>query len=71
MNEENSFLGKGWSFPPTFDNASGEVQMLRAKTISKAALRVLLATKLGRKSDATPFSDAISMQWFLNYWIPR
>ncbi|HEX5150596.1 MAG TPA: GPW/gp25 family protein [Parafilimonas sp.] len=49
MNEENSFLGKGWSFPPTFDNASGEVQMLRGEDDIQSSLRVLLATKLGER----------------------
>jgi len=49
MNEENSFLGKGWSFPPTFDNASGEVQMLQGEDDIQSSLRVLLATKLGER----------------------
>ena len=49
MNEENSFLGKGWSFPPTFDNASGEVQMLKGEDDIQSSLRVLLATKLGER----------------------
>ena len=49
MNEENSFLGKGWSFPPTFDNASGEVQMLTGEDDIQSSLRVLLATKLGER----------------------
>lgn len=49
MNEENSFLGKGWTFPPTFDNASGEVQMLTGEDDIQSSLRVLLATKLGER----------------------
>ena len=49
MNEENSFLGKGWTFPPTFDNASGEVQMLTGEDDIQSSLQVLLATKLGER----------------------
>jgi len=49
MNEENSFLGKGWSFPPTFDNAGGEVLMLKGEDDIQSSLQVLLATKLGER----------------------
>jgi len=49
MNEENSFLGKGWSFPPTFDNAGGEVLMLKGEDDIQSSLQILLATKLGER----------------------
>jgi phage baseplate assembly protein W len=49
MNEENSFLGRGWSFPPTFDNAAGEVLMLKGEDDIQSSLQVLLATKLGER----------------------
>ena len=49
MNEENSFLGRGWSFPPSFDNASGEVQMLKGADDIQSSLQVLLSTRLGER----------------------
>ena len=49
MNEENSFLGRGWSFPPSFDNASGEVQMLEGADDIQSSLQVLLSTRLGER----------------------
>jgi phage baseplate assembly protein W len=49
MNEEKSFLGIGWSFPPAFDNASGAVQMLKGEDDIQSSLQVLLATRLGER----------------------
>src|SRR4030095_2189968 len=49
MNEEKSFLGVGWSFPPAFDNVGGEVQMLKGEDDIKSSLQVLLATRLGER----------------------
>jgi phage baseplate assembly protein W len=49
MNEENSFLGRGWSFPPAFDNASGEVQMLKGADDIQSSLQILLSTRLGER----------------------
>lgn len=49
MNEENSFLGIGWSFPPSFDQASGQVQMLTGEEDIKSSLQVLLSTRLGER----------------------
>jgi phage baseplate assembly protein W len=49
MNEENSFLGRGWSFPPLFDNTSGEVQMLEGADDIQSSLQVLLSTRLGER----------------------
>jgi uncharacterized protein len=49
MNEEKSFLGVGWSFPPAFDNTGGEVQMLKVEDDIQSSLQVLLATRLGER----------------------
>lgn len=49
MNKEKSFLGVGWSFPPAFDNAGGEVQMLKGEDDIQSSLQVLLATRLGER----------------------
>lgn len=49
MNQEKSFLGVGWSFPPVFDNKGGDVQMLKGEDDIQSSLQVLLATKLGER----------------------
>ena len=49
MKKEDSFLGVGWSFPPAFDNGSGEVRMLKGEDDIKSSLQVLLSTKLGER----------------------
>ena len=49
MIEDNSFLGKGWSFPPSFDNASREVIMNQGEEDIQNSLRILLSTTLGER----------------------
>jgi phage baseplate assembly protein W len=49
MNQEKSFLGVGWSFPPAFDNVGAEVQMLKGEDDIQSSLQVLLATRLGER----------------------
>ena len=49
MNEENSFLGIGWSFPPSFDSSGAEVQMLTGADDIQSSLQVLLSTRLGER----------------------
>lgn len=49
MKEENSFLGVGWSFPPSFDQVSGQVLMLAGEEDIHSSLQVLLSTKLGER----------------------
>ena len=49
MNKEDSFLGIGWSFPPAFDKASGEVRMLKGEEDIKSSLEVLLSTRPGER----------------------
>jgi phage baseplate assembly protein W len=45
----NSFLGTGWSFPPTFDRESGEVEMVSDLVDIKQSLDILLSTSLGER----------------------
>ena len=44
---KNDYLGKGWSFPPTFDVMSGEVVMTEQVEDIQISLEVLLSTKVG------------------------
>lgn len=49
MIENNSFLGRGWSFPPSFDQTSREVDMLNGTEDIKSSLQILLSTRLGER----------------------
>lgn len=45
----NSFLGTGWSFPPAFDNISGETVMLSDRADIESSLAVILSTRPGER----------------------
>lgn len=45
----DSFLGKGWSFPPSFDKATKSVRMLRDEDDIQSSLEILLATMPGER----------------------
>lgn len=45
----NSFLGKGWSFPPTFDNKSRGLIMTEGEDDINRSLEVLLGTRIGER----------------------
>jgi len=49
MEEELDFLGKGWSFPPTFDKDSEMVEMRSGVVDIQESLWILLSTRLGER----------------------
>jgi len=50
MTEDNrSFLGRGWSFPPAFDRSSGSVKMVADEADITESLAILLATSVGER----------------------
>ena len=49
MEKANSFLGTGWSFPPSFDNASGTVELVSDQQDIQQSLNILLSTSLGER----------------------
>lgn len=48
-NTDKAYLGTGWSFPPTFDNASRSVELVRAEEDIWQSLYILLSTSLGER----------------------
>jgi phage baseplate assembly protein W len=48
-NSKNSFLGKGWSFPPSFNNTTGTVEMVSDEEDIRQSLFILLSTSLGER----------------------
>lgn len=49
MEEFNSFLGTGWSFPPTFDHDSKSVRTSTDTQDIDESLKILLSTRLGER----------------------
>lgn len=46
---DRPFLGRGWSFPPTFDGAVGGVRMLEREDDVASSLHILLSTAQGER----------------------
>lgn len=44
-----AFLGRGWSFPPTFSRLSQSVEMVEADRDIAQALWIILSTRLGER----------------------
>ena len=49
MQEYNSFLGRGWSFPPEFKKGTKSVKLLEDEEDIKSSLEILLSTRLGKR----------------------
>lgn len=45
----NSFLGTGWSFPPSFNASTGEVELTSDELDIQRSLEILLSTKKGER----------------------
>lgn len=48
-NQKIDFLGRGWSFPPSFNNSIGQVAMLSDEEDIQNSLEVLLSTLPGER----------------------
>lgn len=46
---KNSFIGTGWTFPPTFDNQTGSVELSNGTKDIEESLNILLSTTLGER----------------------
>lgn len=49
MPKEGDFLGRGWSFPPAFDQSRKTVDMLEAEDDIRSSLEILLSTEIGER----------------------
>ena len=45
----STFLGRGWSFPPTFSGATGGVAMTEDEEDIRRSLEILLSTRVGER----------------------
>ena len=46
---DRSFLGRGWSFPPTFSKESNEVLLTADEEDIKKSMEILLSTTIGER----------------------
>jgi uncharacterized protein len=46
---DQSFLGTGWSFPPTFTRGGAEVERVSGAEDIQQSLQILLSTRLGER----------------------
>lgn len=49
VSNDRAFLGRGWSFPPTFDRLAEGVRMLEQEADIVSSLEVLLSTARGER----------------------
>ncbi len=49
MEHDQSFLGRGWAFPPSFDPMRGEARMVTGEDDIRESLRILLGTVPGER----------------------
>ncbi len=49
FDQQNNFLGRGWSFPPTFSKQLKEVVMTEKVEDIESSLHILLTTTLGER----------------------
>lgn len=63
---KESFLGKGWSFPPTFNNLSGTVKIVEDETDIFQSLNILLSTQLKERVMRSDFGCDLSALLYEN-----
>ena len=49
VEDDRSFLGRGWGFPPRFDRISGSVEMVSANLDIRESLLILFSTIPGER----------------------
>lgn len=49
MTNEDSFLGTGWAFPPSFDRDSATAEMVQEEEDIEQSLHILLSTSIGER----------------------
>jgi len=64
--EKESFLGTGWSFPPTFNNISGTVEMVSDEKDIFQSLHILLSTQLKERVMRSDFGCDLSALLYEN-----
>lgn len=61
---EQSFLGTGWAFPPTFDQQTAQVTMATAEADVLQSIQVILSTQPGERVMQPSFGCELSQFLF-------
>ena len=64
MNDDNSFLGVGWSFPPSFDRERGTVAMVSDEMDIRQSLEIILFTSVGERVMRPTFGSTLQESFF-------
>ncbi|NRB39373.1 MAG: GPW/gp25 family protein [Pseudomonadales bacterium] len=61
---DNSFLGRGWAFPPSFSLGGADVEMVSGVEDIHQSLQILLSTQLGERIMQENYGcDLVSMMF--------
>jgi len=58
--QDASFLGTGWSFPPSFSSAGGDVRLVAGAEDIEQSLAILLSTRRGERVMQDDFGGELS-----------
>ena len=61
MDDNETFLGTGWSFPPTFDKHSKSVKMVGEEEDIVQSLRLILSTSYGERVMRPDFGSNLAL----------
>lgn len=64
MENNKTFLGTGWSFPPTFSRETGQVQMVSAEEDIMQSMQILFTTILGERIMLHDYGSEMSRYLF-------
>ena len=64
MNGDDAFLGKGWSFPPTFFSSGAEVEVVIGEEDIRQSLYILFGTSLNERVMFSSFGCELSRYLF-------
>jgi len=53
------FLGKGWSFPPSVDHATGQFRMVDGSNDIKQSIGIILGTRINERAMLPEFGSSI------------
>lgn len=64
INSSKAFLGRGWSFPPTFSKVENGVEMREAEYDIKESLFLILSTNVGERIMQPEFGSHVNKLLF-------
>jgi phage baseplate assembly protein W len=66
VSKQDSIIGKGWAFPPSFDPFTGEVEMVTGDQDIRQSLHILFGTQRGERPLEIEYGCELSPLLFQN-----